>query len=67
MDAPDTKTITAMAATMSAEAIVKYYRERGTHLEIVSGDVYPVGIKIGATTLFLAALQPEDKVPFCRL
>jgi hypothetical protein len=61
MDTPDVKTITAMAHSLSAESIVAHFNERGANLKIVKGELYPVGIKMGNTTLFLAALQPKEE------
>lgn len=61
MDTPDIATIAAMADGMSAKSIVDYFKEKGITMEIVAGGVYPVGIKVGETTMYIPKLQPEEK------
>ncbi len=60
MDTPDINTIASMAASMSAEAIVGHFKEKGIPLQIVTGGIYPVGIASESTTMFVTALQPHE-------
>ncbi len=60
MDTPDLATVVAMADSMSADAIVAHFKEKGILLEIVTDGIYPVGIAYERTTLFIPALQPQD-------
>lgn len=59
-DTPDLATVATMADSMSADAIVAYFREKGIMLQIVTDGIYPVGIAYERTTLFIPALQPRD-------